>query len=69
LESHFLWWKIIGHFVGALVNRSTSKDHNLLNFYEMKAIQVSCFKMSSPTFILWEMSNSTCKGVWQEETL
>ena len=41
LESHFLWWKIIGHFVGALVNRSTSKDHNLLNFYEMKAIQVS----------------------------
>jgi len=69
LESHFLWWKIIGHFVGALVNRSTSKDHNLLNFYEMKAIQVSCFKMSSPTFILWEMSNSTCRGVWQEETL
>ena len=41
LESHFLWWKIIGHFVGALVKRPTSKYHNLLNFYEMKAIQVS----------------------------
>ena len=24
LESHFLWWKIIGHFVGTLVNRLTS---------------------------------------------
>ena len=36
LESHFLWWKIIGHFVGALVNTSISKDHNLLNFYAMR---------------------------------
>ena len=41
LESHFLWWRIIAHFVCALVRRSISKDRNLPNFYEMKAIHVS----------------------------
>ena len=71
LESHFIRWNIIGHFVCALVRRSTSKDHNFVNLLSSEGHPgfLINFKMFSPTFILWEMSNSTWKGVYQEETL